>query len=89
METNNCFTDGIQYISGCTLGNNALIYRDYGKTAVTFTRRDGQGLRISVRPDFKQFQKERFPEFAALFQKVVAERNGTDLERVKFRPICC
>lgn len=85
VETNNCFTDGIQYISGCTLGNNALIYRDYGKTAVTFTCRDGRGLRLIVRPDFKQLQKERFPEFAALFQKVVTEREGTDLERVKFR----
>ena len=85
VETNNCFADGIQYVSGCTFGNNALIYRDYGKTAVTFTRRDGQGLRLIVRPDFKQFQNRRFPEFAALFQKVVTERDGDNLERIKFR----
>jgi len=35
VETNNCFSDGIQIITGCTFGNNALIYKDVGKTAVT------------------------------------------------------
>jgi formylmethanofuran dehydrogenase subunit E len=24
-ETNNCFSDGIQMVTGCTFGNNALI----------------------------------------------------------------
>lgn len=85
VETNNCFTDGIQYVSGCTLGNNALIYRDFGKTAVTFTRRNGQGIRLVARPDYREFQEERFPEFAQLFQKVVTERKGDDQEKLRFK----
>ena len=28
VECNNCFTDGIQAVTGCTFGNNALICRD-------------------------------------------------------------
>lgn len=28
VETNNCFSDGVQVVTGCTFGNNALIYRD-------------------------------------------------------------
>ena len=39
VECNNCFTDGIQVVTGCTFGNNALIYKDLGKTAVTVARR--------------------------------------------------
>ncbi|MCL4502615.1 MAG: FmdE family protein [Deltaproteobacteria bacterium] len=35
VECNNCFTDGIQAVTGCTFGNNALIFQDLGKTAVT------------------------------------------------------
>jgi len=28
VEINACFADGVQIVSGCTLGNNALVYRD-------------------------------------------------------------
>lgn len=45
VETNNCFSDGIQMITGCTFGNNALIYKDYGKNAVTVAKRDVQILK--------------------------------------------
>ena len=31
VECNNCFTDGIQVVTGCTFGNNALIFRDLGQ----------------------------------------------------------
>src|SRR6056297_1952335 len=32
VETNSCFSDGIQAAAGTTFGNNALIYRDFGET---------------------------------------------------------
>ena len=34
VETNNCVSDGIQFVTGCTFGNNALIFKDWGKTAI-------------------------------------------------------
>ncbi len=55
VECNNCFTDGIQVVTGCTFGNNALIYKDLGKTAVTVARRqDGAAVRLVVHPDFRE-----------------------------------
>ncbi len=78
VETNSCFSDGIQFVTGCTFGNNGLIYRDFGKTAVTVTRRDGKGLRISLKPDAYALWDNKYPESKELFQKVVVERKGND-----------
>lgn len=75
VETNSCFSDGIQFVTGCTFGNNGLIYRDYGKTAVTVARRDGEGVRVSINVG-SGFLAKREPEAMKLFQKVVTERNG-------------
>lgn len=47
VETNNCFSDGVQIVTGCSFGNNALIYKDVGKTAVTVAKRDGSAIRIA------------------------------------------
>lgn len=80
LETNNCFSDGVQFITGCTFGNNALIYRDYGKRAFTLAKRNGQALRVSVKID-SRFLQEHEPEAAGLFQKVVVQRAGTEADQ--------
>jgi formylmethanofuran dehydrogenase subunit E len=77
VETNSCFADGVQLVTGCTLGNNALIYRDYGKTAVILARRTGEAVRVALKPDGLPME-EREPEAMALFKKVVKERQGTE-----------
>jgi len=74
VETNNCFSDGIQVVTGCTFANNALIYRDLGKTAVTVAKRDGTAVRVALRVDYADSFDARYPEAAALFKKIVAER---------------
>jgi formylmethanofuran dehydrogenase subunit E len=74
VETNNCFSDGIQLVTGCTFGNNGLIYRDYGKTAVTVARRDGATIRIALKPDFDDSVAEKYPDANALFDKIVVRR---------------
>jgi formylmethanofuran dehydrogenase subunit E len=79
VETNNCFSDGVQFVTGCSFGNNALIYRDYGKTAFTLARRAGEAVRISVRAE--RVMEERSPEANQLFEKVVVERGGTEADR--------
>lgn len=84
LETNSCFSDGVQMVTGCSFGNNALIYRDYGKTAFTLARRSGEGLRIAVKPDF---MAEQAPEAAALFRKVIVERQGTEEDQAKMRQL--
>jgi formylmethanofuran dehydrogenase subunit E len=79
VETNNCFSDGVQIVTGCTFGNNALIFRDYGKTAFTLARRNGEGLRVSVRSD--RVLEERSAETTELFDKVVVQRAGSEEEK--------
>lgn len=85
VETNSCFSDGVQMVTGCSFGNNALIYRDYGKTAVTLAQRNGDGIRLAVRPDSSPLQ--RYPEAAVLFRKVVQERSGTEEENQQLRKL--
>lgn len=49
-ENDACSVDGIQCVSGCTLGKGNLIFRDYGKQVYTFIPRDGtEALRISLK----------------------------------------
>lgn len=78
VETNSCFADGVQMVTGCSFGNNALIYRDYGKTAFTLAKRTGEGIRITA--SFDRVNKERSPEAAGLWEKVVVKRQGSEDE---------
>lgn len=74
LETNNCFSDGVQMVTGCSFGNNALIYRDFGKTAVTFSRRDGNSVRLVLNPEFEDTREEVYPEAYDLFNRLVGDR---------------
>jgi formylmethanofuran dehydrogenase subunit E len=86
VEINACFADGIQAVSGCTLGNNALVYRDLGRLAVTFGLRGmDTGIRISVRPDFSSHVAQAVPEFYPLLEKVIKNREGGAKEKAAFR----
>lgn len=74
VETNNCFSDGVQMVTGCSFGNNALIYRDYGKTAVTISKRDGKAIRLALKPEFENSREEEYPEAHRIFNKLVVRR---------------
>jgi formylmethanofuran dehydrogenase subunit E len=80
VEVNNCFADGVQVATGCTLGNNSLIYVDTGKNALTVFRRGGRkGVRVYI--DSEKLKEKYFPrEALELFRRVVIERVGTDEE---------
>jgi len=85
IETNNCVADGIQFVTGCTFGNNALIFKDYGKTAFTLTKRDGKGVRISSKAGAKDYMHQAHPLFSDSFDKVVGEKNHSSLEITRFK----
>ena len=77
VEINACFVDGVQAVSGCTLGNNALVYRDLGKHAVTFALRGREtGVRVRVRPDFQRRISQAAPEFYPMLDTVIIKREG-------------
>ncbi|MBN2123246.1 MAG: SAM-dependent methyltransferase [Deltaproteobacteria bacterium] len=86
VEINACFADGVQAVSGCTLGNNALIYRDLGRLAVTFAVRGREwGVRIRVRPDFRSRIDREVPEFYPLMETVIKNRAGTPEDEAAFK----
>jgi formylmethanofuran dehydrogenase subunit E len=86
VEINACFTDGVQAVSGCTLGNNALVYRDIGKHAVTFAMRDtDMAARVCVRPDFRSCIHRLVPEFYPLMEKVIKNRAGNKADEKRFK----
>jgi formylmethanofuran dehydrogenase subunit E len=87
IETNNCFSDGIQLVTGCSFGNNSLIYRDYGKTAVIMTRRKEEGLRLALKPDVWEILDEKYPEAKELFDKVVVNRKGDEQDTQRFMEV--
>ena len=87
VETNNCFSDGIQFTTGCTFGNNSLIFRDYGKTAASLVRRDGKGVRVSVKPNVWEAWSDRFPEYGDLFRRVVVDRSSDQAARDRFKEL--
>jgi len=76
----------IQITTGCSFGNNALIYRDVGKTAVSFVKRDGKGIRIRVKVD-SDWLNERYPDAAKLFDKVVKRREQDKIAQKKLQKV--
>jgi formylmethanofuran dehydrogenase subunit E len=67
-ETDNCAVDAIQVLTGCTFGKGNLIFRDYGKSAYTFGRRDkNRAVRVVV----KGLTGVLGPEFGDLRSKVL------------------
>lgn len=83
VETNNCFSDGIQVVTGCTFGNRTLIFKDFGKTAVTVARRDGTAIRIAINPDFVDSLTEKYPEAWSLFGKIVVRKEKATEEEMR------
>ncbi|MBI9037664.1 MAG: SAM-dependent methyltransferase [Bacteroidales bacterium] len=79
-ETNNCVSDGIQFVTGCSFGNNALIFKDFGKTAFTISKRDGKGIRISTLPDSQEYIRQAKGKFSSQFEKVIKKQNHSDQE---------
>ena len=87
VETNSCFSDGIQYTAGTTFGNNSLIYRDIGKTAVTFVKREDSAENLRYYLNDPDFIEREYPEAAKLFKKVIAERRGSKKEQKKMKEL--
>ncbi len=80
VETNNCFSDGVQMVTGCSFGNNALIYKDLGKTAMTLAKRDGSAIRVTLDPDFEDSREKEYPEAYELWNKIVVKREKAEPE---------
>ncbi|MFO7967087.1 MAG: FmdE family protein [Archaeoglobaceae archaeon] len=81
VECNNCFVDGVQLTTGCTLGNNGLIFCDLGKNALSLVRRENwEGVRIYT--EMEKISNHYFSKEAReLFERVIINRQGTEEEK--------
>ncbi len=81
VECNNCFVDGVQLTTSCTLGNNGLIYCDLGKNALSLVRRDNwEGVRVYT--EMEKISHQYFSQEARkLFERVIINRQGTEEEK--------
>jgi len=81
IEIYNGFSDGVQLVTGCSIGNNALILKDYGKTVVTVIKKeDGDGIRIWLSPEFIEVFRAEYPEANNLFKKIEILKEETNQE---------
>ena len=50
VENDSCAVDAVQVITGCTFGKGNLIFKDYGKQALTLAdRTSGKAVRVAMR----------------------------------------
>ena len=55
VEFQNCMTDAVQCVTGCTIGKGNLTLRPMGKRAMTLVHRDtGKGVRVTAVFDFPE-----------------------------------
>ena len=55
VESDGCFSDGIEVATGCTLGHRRLRLQDYGKIAATFVEtQTNRAVRIAPRVDVRE-----------------------------------
>jgi len=85
VETNNCFSDGIQFVTGCTFGNNALIFKDAGKIAYSLVDRNGKGVRIIMKLEAREYMHSVYPEFSTSFEKIIANNERVDETITEFK----
>ena len=63
VESDGCFSDGIEVASGCSLGHRRLRLEDYGKIAATFVdTQTGRAVRIFPCPDARRRAYDCLPQ---------------------------
>ena len=72
VENDACGVDGVQFLTGCTLGKGNLLYRDFGKHVFTFVcRNSGQAVRISVKGrTWKDKDNDKDKDYRELWDKI-------------------
>jgi formylmethanofuran dehydrogenase subunit E len=86
-ETNNCSSDGVQFVTGCSFGNNALIFKDFGKNAFSLVSRNGKGIRIVTKNGSGDYIRSVNPDFYKQFSKVIIEKNHDPEEKRILRKV--
>lgn len=77
-ENDACGVDAVQVITGCTMGKGNLIFKNRGKMAFSFVKRQtGDGIRVILKPSKSDMAREER-------QKFILEAPIDDVFDVKF-----
>ncbi len=89
VETDGCFTDGIEVATGATIGHRTLRVEDYGKIAATFIKvASGESVRVSPRLDVRQHALDFAPgEVNQYNGQLLAYRSMPDFELFDIREV--
>jgi formylmethanofuran dehydrogenase subunit E len=82
VENTTSAVDAIQHMTGCTLGNQRLMVRDWGKHVYTFIYGEKEGLRLALRPGVLPEN----PDMTALEQRIQAGQ-ATLLETARYQTL--
>jgi len=87
VETDGCFTDGIEVATGSTVGHRTLRVEDYGKIAATFVNiLTEEALRLYPKLDVRQRAGEYAPEYAPDNESVESEHYYAQLQAYQSMP---
>ncbi|HET6452568.1 MAG TPA: FmdE family protein [Spirochaetia bacterium] len=89
-ETDGCFVDGVEAVTGCTVGHRTLRIEDYGKVAATFVdTSSGAAVRVAPRSGVRHRALSYAPGEAGHYQgqlagyQVMPEEELLALQRVQ------
>jgi formylmethanofuran dehydrogenase subunit E len=84
VENDTCAVDAIQMVTGCTFGKGNLVFRDYGKGAVSFlSRKRKNGVRIRYRR-FPALSEPEQCRIEAIREKMRSESSVSEQERQEY-----
>lgn len=88
VETESCFIDGVQFVTGCTIGNKLLTLVNNDNTSLTISKKGTPELiNVKVKPFTRGYIAENFPEFTTLKEKLSAKKEKTTDEIVNIRAL--
>ncbi len=84
--SNSCFIDGVQMISGTTLGNKKLQVDPQGKIGVRLSRNaSDKAIQVTLQDNAKDILSEEFPEYFSLKQPHQDINSLSTKEKTKLR----
>ncbi len=87
VESRGCFVDAIQIITGCTFGNNGLLFDDVGKIAVTFVQRQGEAFRLHLKSGAREYIRSSYSSsgMGEIYKKFVGKKQRNPYLEKEFK----
>ncbi|MHB1419204.1 MAG: FmdE family protein [Bacillota bacterium] len=98
VENESCAVDGVQSLTGCTVGKGNLLLRDYGKQVFTIgSRKTGKAIRVAMkyeaRGKMSDYRKLTPEEFMAIPSDTLFDTRQIPLDFPQkariFSSVCC